>query len=108
MRTFASYRFDIWKRPIKFVRSIVLPALHPGVAVSAQAGWAELSSPGAIAAANALGVVDGEPVSQATNGMRATVGGGLTFFSDLLHLGVARPVDRPAPWKFVFGFGTAF
>lgn len=108
MRTFASYRFNIWKRPINFVRNAVLPAPNPGIAVSAQAGWADLSSPGAIAASNALGMTDGKPLSQATNGMRATVGGGFTLFSDLLHVGVARPVDRPAPWKFVFGFGTAF
>jgi hypothetical protein len=108
LRTFASYRFNFWKRPIPFIRNYYLPAPTPGLAVSAQGGWAELSSPAAIAAVRQMGLVNGEPVSVATGGMRATVGGGITFFSDLLHVGVARPVDRPAPWKFVFGFGTAF
>jgi hypothetical protein len=108
LRTFASYRLNFWKRPIRFVRNFYLPAPAPGFGVSAQGGWAELSSPGAIAAVRQFGLVEGRPVSQATQGMRATVGGGLTLFSDLLHVGLARPVDRPAPWKVVFGVGVAF
>ncbi|HEY9230139.1 MAG TPA: hypothetical protein VIP11_26035, partial [Gemmatimonadaceae bacterium] len=108
LRTFASYRFDIWKRPIPFVRNFYLPAINPGFAVSAQGGWTELSSDGARAAVRQFGLVNGELVSEPTNGMRATVGGGITIFSDLVHLGVARPVDRPAKWRFVAGFGTAF
>ena len=108
LRTFASYRLNFWKRPIRFVRNFYLPAPAPGIGISAQGGWAELSSPGAIAAVQQFGLVDGRPVSQPTNGMRATVGGGLTLFSDLIHVGLARPVDRTAPWKVVFGFGMAF
>ena len=50
----------------------------------------------------------GVPMAAPTNGARATVGVGLTFFSDMIHVGVARPVDRAAPWRFVAGFGTAF
>jgi ribosomal protein S17 len=44
----------------------------------------------------------------ATNGMRVTAGAGVTFFSDLVHIGIARPVDREARWRVVAGFGTAF
>ena len=108
VRTFASYRMTFWKRPIRFVRNIVLPAPNPGIAVSAQGGWTELSSAAARDAVVRFGLVNGQLVSGQTNGMRATVGGGLTVFSDLIHIGVARPVDRPAPWKFVAGIGTAF
>jgi len=108
VRTFASYRLNVWKRPIRFLRNLYLPAPAPGFGISAQGGWAELSSPGAIAAVQQFGLVDGRPVSRPTNGMRATAGGGLTLFSDLIHVGLARPVDRPAPWKVVFGFGVAF
>jgi hypothetical protein len=43
-----------------------------------------------------------------TNGVRATAGIGVTAFSDLLHVGIARAVDRRAPLRFVAGFGTAF
>jgi hypothetical protein len=108
-RTFASYRFRVWERPIHVWRNYFLPGVSPGVAVSAQGGWTELSSPGALRAAQQLG--DGwssTPVSEPTHGVRATVGGGITLFSDILHIGVARPVDRPAPWKLVFGFGGIF
>jgi hypothetical protein len=108
VRTFAGYRTNLWKRPIHFVRNLYLPAFNPGLAVSAQAGWTELSSSGAIAAVNRLGAIDGKPVSRATGGMRATVGGGITIFSDLIHIGVARPVDRPTPLRFVAGLGVAF
>jgi hypothetical protein len=108
-RTFASYRFHIWERPVRVRRNFMLPAVSPGIAVSAQGGWTELSSPGAVRAVRQLGAGwSSTPVSEATRGVRATVGGGLTFFSDIVHIGVARPVDRAAPWKLVFGFGGAF
>jgi hypothetical protein len=107
-RTFASYRFGVFKRPIAFIRNYYIPGLSPGLAVSAQGGWTEISSAAAAASVRELGVVDGAPVSTATNGVRATVGGGITLFSDLLHLGMARPVDHAAPWRFVIGFGATF
>ncbi|HEY4132482.1 MAG TPA: hypothetical protein VGM50_17860, partial [Gemmatimonadaceae bacterium] len=107
-RTFASYRFNFLKRPIAFVRNYYLPGLSPGLAVSAQGGWTEISSSAAAASVRALGTVNGNPISVATNGMRATVGGGVTLFSDLLHLGLARPIDHRAPWEFVLGFGATF
>jgi hypothetical protein len=98
-RTFASYRFKIWERPVRVFRNFFAPGLSPGLAVSAQGGWTTLSA----ANASSLG-----SVVQATNGVRATVGGGLTLFSDILHVGVARPVDHVAPWKIVAGFGAEF
>ncbi len=108
-RTFASYRFDLWKRPWHFWRNYYLPGISPGVAVSAQGGWTEISSPGVAQAVRELGLdANGNPVSTATGGVRATIGGGLTLFSDIVHIGIARPVDRPAPWRFVIGFGPAF
>src|SRR5215467_4625607 len=97
-RSFASYRFGIWKRPIHLWRTLFIPGVGPGLAVSAQGGWTAFSSANRTAADSAL----------ATNGIRATVGGGITLFSDLLHLGFARPVDRAAPWRFVGGFGASF
>jgi len=108
VRTFASYRFKVFARPVHIWRNFMAPGLSPGIAASAQGGWAELSTASARAAALRLGVVDGQPVSQPTNGFRATVGAGLTLFADAVHVGVARPVDRPAPWKFVAGFGAQF
>jgi hypothetical protein len=108
-RTFASYRFRKWERPTHVWRNFFLPGVSPGLAVSAQGGWTEISSAGAARAVEALGTsASSSALSQATNGIRATVGGGLTFFSDIVHIGMARPVDRPAPWKLVFGFGGTF
>ncbi|MGH7617282.1 MAG: hypothetical protein ACREPM_08655 [Gemmatimonadaceae bacterium] len=98
-RSFASYRFNLWKRPVHLVRSYFIPGLSPGVALSAQGGWTAFSS-SARAAAN--------PTFATTNGIRATVGGGVTLFSDVLHFGLARPVDRRAPWRLVGGFGASF
>jgi hypothetical protein len=108
-RSFVSYRFAAWRRPMHLWRNYFIPGIGPGFAVSAQGGWTELSSVGARAAAMQLG--DGWstiPVSQPTNGVRATVGAGVTLFSDLMHIGLARPVDRAAPWQFVAGFGATF
>jgi hypothetical protein len=107
-RSFASYRFNVLKQPWR-LRRYYLPGLSPGVGTSIQGGWTELSSPAARSSATLLGLkADGTPLSTGTDGVRATAGGGLTFFSDLLHVGAARPIDRSGKWRFVLGFGTAF
>ena len=108
-RSYASYRFNLWQRPRRVWRDYLIPGLSPGIGLSAEGGWAEISSPAGALAVRELGLrPDGTPVSTATDGVRATVGAGLTFFSDLLHVGVARPVDRAARWRLVFGFGAIF
>lgn len=107
-RGFASYRFDVWKRPIR-LRNFVLPAVNPGVGMSIQGGWTELSSRAASAAALRLGQTeDGAPLSVPTDGVRATFGGGLTLFSDLLHVGASRPIDHGGRWRFTVGLGAVF
>ena len=98
-RSFASYRFNIWKRPMHLWRNVFVPGVGPGLAVSAQGGWTAFAS-SARAAAN--------PTAETTHGVRATVGGGVTLFSDAFHIGFARPVDQRAPWRFVGGFGASF
>lgn len=107
-RTFASYRFGIWERPVHVFRNYLIPGLSPGLAASIQGGWTAISSSGAALSVRELGVVNGVPVSEATNGIRATAGAGITLFSDILHLGLARPLDQPGPWRFVVGFGALF
>jgi hypothetical protein len=106
-RVFGSYRLNIWQRPRRVWRNFLMPGVSPGIATSIQGGWSELSSPGAIAAARRL-TPSGLPMARPTDGARATVGAGLTFFSDMIHVGVARPVDSAARLRFVAGFGTAF
>jgi hypothetical protein len=107
-RKFLSYRFGLWKRPIRVWHDILLPGVSPGLALSVQGAWSELSSPGAAAAATVLTAGTSLAVPEATGGARATAGAGLTFFSDLLHVGLARPLDRKAPLRVVAGFGLAF
>jgi hypothetical protein len=107
-RTFMSYRLPLLRRPFR-VRRFLLPGIAPGIAIGAQGGWTEISSAAAQHAVDLLGAGwSATPVSVATGGARATVGGGITLFSDVLHVGVARPVDHPAHWRFVAGFGLAF
>ena len=108
-RAFASLRFPIWRAPVRVFRSLYIPGLGPGLGIGVQGGWAELSSEAARRAVAELGAGwSTVPVSRPTDGVRATVGGGITLFSDILHLGYARPVDRSAPWRFVVGFGQSF
>jgi hypothetical protein len=108
-RTFVGYRFRAWQKPIPVVRGFYIPGVSPGIVASVQGGWTEISSSGAALAVRQLGVDDtGAPISTATDGVRATVGVGVSFFSDIVHVGVARPIDRPAPWRAVIGFGTIF
>lgn len=103
-----SYRLNLWKRPIR-LRRLVLPGVSPGIAASTHGGWTGLTSSGSRAAAARLGVdSSGQPITSASHGIRATVGGGFTFFSDLVHIGLARPVDQPGGWRWVFGVGPMF
>jgi hypothetical protein len=107
-RGYASYRFDVLKRPIR-VRNYFLPALNPGIGASIQGAWTELSSQAARDAVRRFGVsTDGSLLSSPTNGVRATAGGGLTLFSDLFHIGAARPVDHNGRWQFSIGAGVAY
>ena len=108
-RTFASFRFPIWRTPVRIIRNLYIPGIGPGIGASAQGGWTEISSSAAQRSVDALGAGwSTDPVSEATGGMRASVGAGITLFSDLVHIGFARPVDHSARWRFVAGFGPAF
>jgi hypothetical protein len=79
-RTFVGYRFGVWQKPIVLFRGIYIPGLSPGLVASAQGGWTEVSSPGAAQSVRQLGVdANGVPLSAATNGVRATAGGGVSF-----------------------------
>jgi hypothetical protein len=108
-RGFASYRFDIWKRPVRVWQDYVVPGLSPGIEAGVQGGWARASSSAVFESIRQLGLDrDGNPVSMPTGSVRATAGIGLSIFSDLFHAGLARPIDRAGHWRFAAGFGTRF
>jgi hypothetical protein len=109
-RVFSSYALPFKRAPMRFGR-IFVPGISPGLAMSAQGGWAELTSDGAREAVLRMGMNasgTGEPVSRATGRVRASIGGGLTFFGGLLHVGAARPIDVGAKWRWSAGFGPTF
>jgi hypothetical protein len=112
------YTFRVLRRPWRLVRTLVLPGVSPGIAVGIQGGWAEASTAAARAAIRNLDplvsadceLLKGcpDPLSTPTNGIRATLDARLTLFGGLVGLGVARPVDRAAPWRFAFRFGQDY
>jgi hypothetical protein len=108
-RGYASYTFPILRAPHRVWRMLYMPGLAPGFGAGFQGGWTRISSEAARLAVARLGVDSGGmPLSRATDGIRATVGFGVTIFSGTFHLGVARPIDRQAPWRVVAGFGPSF
>ena len=107
-RGYANYTSSLWHAPRRLVGNLYFPGLAPGFGVGVQGGWASIASDAAQRAIAGLGGPASPVVSRATDRIRATAGCGVTFFSGLAHLGVARPIDRDAPWKFVAGFGPSF
>jgi hypothetical protein len=114
----ASYTLPLFRRPWRLIRSLMIPGLSPGFAAGIQSGWVEASSASvrsAIARLDATAPADCQalnscplPLSTPTNGVRATVDVRMTFFGGLVGLGVARAVDRAAPWRIAFRFGQEF
>jgi hypothetical protein len=107
-RAYVAYGLPFFRAPRRVGRFFI-PAPAPGIAVGIDAGWAELSSPAAHAAVLAMGDgTEANAVSRETGRVRSTVSVGLTFFSNSLHVGVARPIDQRAPWKWAVRFGQGF
>jgi hypothetical protein len=109
-RTLALVPFGVLKAPIRLSRSLLLPGLDPGISFGMQAGWTEASSPAARAAIDRLGgTTDSSglftPFSRPSDGWRASIDVRLRFFNGAVGLGMARPVDRSAPWRFIASFG---
>ena len=105
--------------PLKLWRwRLFLPGAAPGLAVSLQGGWSDVSDGVARAALGRLGMVN-DPVTGApipdpegrlrapvpTDGIRSTAEVSVRFFGGAVALGMARPIDHAAGWKFVFRIG---
>jgi hypothetical protein len=107
-RTYASYGFPILRAPYRLGRFLV-PGLSPGIGAAVDAGWSELST--AAARASVIEMGDGteaNALSKPTGRIRSTVFAGLTFFSNSLQIGVARPIDERAPWRWRVQLGQGF
>lgn len=117
MGALAAYTFPVLRRPWRLVRALMVPGLSPGIAAGIQGGWAQLSTPAARLATAQLDPSAGScsslaacpsPLSTPTDGIRGTVDARLTFFGGLIGIGIARPIDRPAPFRLAFRFGQAY
>jgi hypothetical protein len=107
-RAYVAYGLPFFRAPRRVGRFFI-PAPAPGIAAGIDAGWAELSSQAAHAAVLAMGDgTEANAVSRETGRVRSTVSVGLTFFSNSLHVGVARPIDERAPWRWAVRFGQGF
>ena len=103
------------RAPIRIGRRWFLPALSPAIAVGLQGGWTGISSDDATRAVSLLGPVrdtrtgaprmtsSGQPLplSRPTVRMRSSAEAGLRFFGGSVGIGVARPIDHRAKWRFV-------
>lgn len=116
----ASYTLPLFRRPMRIVRSLVVPGFSPGLDLGIQSGWAEASSEGVLESIRKLdplapaACVDAPTVgcpaalSTPSGGVRATVDARVTLFGGLLGFGVARAIDRAVPWRLVFRFGQEY
>lgn len=94
-----AYRnFGVLGAPLRITSRVWLPPISPGMALGVQAGWARASTPAARATMHALG-------SEATGHVRSSAALTLRFFGQAVGLGVARPLDYPAGWRWVLEFG---
>jgi hypothetical protein len=105
------YRLNRMKVPLRLTRRLWLPSPSPAVSVGIQAGWTDISTSAAQMAVDQLGVIDPthlalwRPVSRASDGIRATVTGGVRFFGGAVGLLLARPVDHREGWRLLVTFG---
>lgn len=113
VRGLAMYRLGVFDTPMR-IRRWLLPGVAPALALGVQSGWTQAVGAGARASLRELGLVapvdpaSSPPapvaVSRVTKGVRTTVSVGLRVFGGAIGVGMARAVDRPAPWRLVVDF----
>ena len=111
-RGMAMYRFNVWTAPLRLTQRFWLPSPSPAFAVGMQAGWADVSTAAArVALAELTPVPDPtllalwRPVSRPSDGVRATITGGVRFFGGAVGLLLARPMEQSGKWRLMLTFG---
>lgn len=112
-RAVVGYTFPFLRAPMHLPSRLILPGIAPGLAAGIHAGWTDVSSAAAQRALLELGSRMNSsgglvPVSQPTNGVRASAEFLLTFFSGSVAVGVTRQIDRSGPWKLTARMGQGF
>jgi hypothetical protein len=113
LRATVAYTFPLLRAPLRVGGGLFLPGLAPGLAVGLHGGWTDISGSAAEQALLALGSRVDEtgaqvPLSRTTDGVRGSAEVLLTFFSGTLGIGVTRPIDHSAPWRFTARIGQGF
>lgn len=98
LRGQALWGFGILGAPIRVTQRLWLPPVAPGIAVSLQSGYARASTAAALNTVQLLG-------SAPTGHVRSSASVTLRFFGQAVGVGVARPLDYPASWRWIFEFG---
>lgn len=98
LRGQAFWGFGILAAPLRVTRRLWLPPLAPGLALGLQAGYVRASTPTALATTQLLG-------SAPTGHVRSSASLTLRVLGQSLGLGIARPLDYPAAWRWVLEFG---
>lgn len=110
LRTNVLYTSPFLRQPIRISRQLWLPAIAPGLSAGIQSGWTDARTNAARTSIMRLGLITDSlgavhEVSRVTDRVRATTSVGLRFFSGAIFAGMARAIDRPAPWKFIISGG---
>jgi hypothetical protein len=105
-RSYGLYGFPIFRAPHR-VRWLLIPGLSPGLTAGVDAGWTAITTDAARRAVLARDDSTTSPyaLQPGTGHVRATASVGLTFFAHSLSVGIARPLDQPGRWRWVFGLG---
>jgi hypothetical protein len=90
--------FGILGAPIRVTSRVWLPPISPGLALNVQAGYTRATTAAARATVVRLG-------SEESGHVRSSAALTLRFFGQAVGLGVARPLDYPAGWRWVVEFG---
>lgn len=93
--------FGIWGAPIRLSPRVWLPPISPGLAVGVQAGYARASNAVALNTVQLLG-------SETTGHVRSSAAVTLRLFGQAVGVGMARPLDYPAQWRWILEFGQRF
>ncbi len=92
------WRFNVLAAPLRVTQRLWLPPAAPGLAFALQAGYARATTATAQSTVTLLG-------STTTGHVRSSASITMRFFGQALGLGVARPLDYPGGWRWVFEFG---
>lgn len=97
IRTTLRMRTGILDDPIRLGK-LILPPIAPAPAIRWQLGWTTASTQTIERMVEELGSVP-------TRRPRHSIDLGLTFLSGTIGIGIARPLDQSAPWRFTWGAG---